>query len=108
MFRFSPLDIAVDDRAGIGLLLQEAGNLIGDHHRAVLATGAADGDRQVVPAFLDVAREQELEQVPDAAEEALRGLLPEDVAADPAAPAADLAQPPAPWRGSEEPDIRRE
>src|ERR1700704_4081896 len=60
-----PLDVPVDDGAGIALLLQEAGDLIRDHHRAVLAAGAADRDRQVVTALTDVAREQELEEVPD-------------------------------------------
>src|SRR5882757_3313307 len=87
-----PLDVAVDDGAGVALLLEEAGDLIRDHHRAVLAAGAADGDRQVVAALLDVAGEQELEQVPDAGEEPLGRLLPEDVAPHPAVEAGERPQ----------------
>src|ERR1700716_2158207 len=90
--RLLPLDGPVDDGAGRALLLQEAGDLIRDHHRAVLAARAADGDREVVPPFLDVAGEQELEQVPDAREEALGGLLAENVAPHPAVQAGERPQ----------------
>src|SRR5438445_13225577 len=90
--RLFALDVPVDDGAGVALLLQEAGDLVRDHHRSMLTAGAADGDREVVPPFLDVAREQELEQVPDAREEALGGLLSEDVAAHPAVQAGERPQ----------------
>src|SRR5713226_4228765 len=75
VLRLLPFDVPVDHRAGVALLLEEAGDLVGHHDRAVLAAGAADGDGEVVAALLDVARQQELQQVPDAGEEPLGRLL---------------------------------
>src|SRR3989440_8521094 len=83
------LDVPVDDGAGVALLLQEVGELVGDHDRAVVAPRAPHGNGQVVAALLDVAGQQEPEQVPHPGEELPGRLLPEHVAAYPAVQAGE-------------------
>jgi hypothetical protein len=53
----------------VSSLLQTLGYLFRDHYRAVLASGAAEGDCQVTFAFMDVVGQQIYEQLRNALNE---------------------------------------
>src|SRR5690348_15350987 len=71
--RTSAGTVAVRYLDPISRLAQTLANIFGDHDRAVLAAGAADGDGQVALAFVDVVRQQIYQQVGDALQK-FRGL----------------------------------
>src|SRR5271165_2232237 len=55
--------IPVDDFHVVSRLGQPLLHIFSDHYRAVFATGAAEGDRQITLAFLDVMRDQVDQQI---------------------------------------------
>ena len=66
-----PLELAMEDRDRPELVLPEPRReLLGEDDRAVVAAGAADGDRQPRPAVLGVGRDGKLQQLLDELEEA--------------------------------------
>src|SRR5690348_5208550 len=74
--------VAVPGHGGDALGREAAGELLGDRHAAVLAAGAAHGQRQVALALPPVARDEQAQDVGVAVDE-LRGVvLAEDVVAD--------------------------
>ena len=88
-----PLQLAVEDRDRPEPALAQPGRqLLGDDDRAVVAAGAADGDRQARLALRDVGRDREVEEVLQEREEAARDGLAEDELADGLGQAGQLAQ----------------
>src|ERR1700722_7356374 len=61
--------VAVPDFYAIFRAAKQLADILGDHHGAVLAPGAAKGDGQIAFAFMNVVRQQINEQVGDARNE---------------------------------------
>ena len=75
--------LAVEHRHGAGVLLAEPRReLLGEDDAAVVAAGAADGDREPGLALGDVGRDRELEELLQQVQEPLRDRLVEHVGAD--------------------------
>ena len=78
-----PLQLAMEDLDGlVAALAQPAGQLLGEHDRAVAAAGAADPDRQPALALGREGRDGELEQVVDLVQVLEGARLGEDELAD--------------------------
>src|SRR5580692_3276080 len=61
--------VAVPDFYAIFRAAKQLADIFGDHHGAVLASGAAKGDGQIAFAFMNVVRQEIDEQVGDARNE---------------------------------------
>src|SRR5437870_13383890 len=75
--RDSPLRIAVADEHPVAALLEPAPQLLDQHDRPMATAGATERDRQVALPLAPIAREREVEQLDDVAEELLGVLPPE-------------------------------
>ncbi len=66
---FLPWTVAVDHLHPVSRLGQPFAHFFRNHHRAVLAAGAAEGDGQITLAFADVVRQQIDQQLGNALDE---------------------------------------
>src|ERR1051326_8351012 len=63
-----PLQVAMDDFGLETFFIQKITDMLGQRHRSMPSAGAADGNRKVTLALADIVRQQEQEQVRNAAD----------------------------------------
>src|SRR5918992_2665687 len=76
-----PLDVAVDDFHAEAVLVDDRTDLLGENHRTMPASGAANRNRQVVTTLLLVAGKKQRKQVFGPHEEVVGRRLPQHVLA---------------------------